>query len=189
MDWLGFQVQGKVRHASDYFQTLYDWAVDLIKQGLAYVDHQTPEEARINRGNFDVVGKNSRFRDRSIQQNLDLFEQMRAGAFEEGACTLRAKIDMAAPNMNLRDPVLYRVRKAAHHQTGNAWCIYPSYDFAHGQSDAIEGVTHSICTLEFEDHRPLYEWFIEHLPVPSKPRQYEFARWQIVSAGVAGRWQ
>ncbi|MGB0955495.1 MAG: glutamine--tRNA ligase/YqeY domain fusion protein [Panacagrimonas sp.] len=176
VDWLGFQVQGKVRHASDYFQTLYDWAVDLIKQGLAYVDHQTPEEARINRGNFDVVGKNSRFRDRSIQQNLDLFEQMRAGAFEEGACTLRAKIDMAAPNMNLRDPVLYRVRKAAHHQTGNAWCIYPSYDFAHGQSDAIEGVTHSICTLEFEDHRPLYEWFIEHLPVPSKPRQYEFAR-------------
>lgn len=174
--WLGFQWHGPVRHASDYFGQLHDWAVYLIEQGLAYVDDQSLEAARANRGSLTEPGINSPFRDRSVQENLALFAKMKAGELEEGSCSLRAKIDMAAPNMNLRDPVIYRIRKAAHHQTGDAWCIYPAYDFAHGQSDAIEGITHSICTLEFEDHRPLYDWFIEHLPVPAKPRQYEFAR-------------
>ena len=174
--WLGFQWHGEVRHASDYFQQLHDWAVYLIEQGLAYVDDQSPEQARENRGTLKQPGNNSPFRDRPVEENLALFAKMKAGEFDEGSCALRAKIDMAAPNMNLRDPILYRIRKAAHHQTANAWCIYPSYDFAHGQSDAIEGITHSICTLEFEDHRPLYEWFIEHLPVSAQPKQYEFAR-------------
>ncbi|MDX1497615.1 MAG: glutamine--tRNA ligase/YqeY domain fusion protein, partial [Salinisphaeraceae bacterium] len=174
--WLGFEWEGEVRHASDYFEQLHDYALHLIREGLAYVDELSPEQAREYRGTLTEPGKNSPYRDRPVEENLELFAKMRAGEFDEGACALRAKIDMAAPNMNMRDPILYRIRKAPHHQTGDAWCIYPSYDFTHGQSDAIEGITHSLCTLEFEDHRPLYEWFIEHLPVPAKPRQIEFGR-------------
>ncbi len=174
--WLGFQWDGEVRHASAYFDKLYDYAVHLVREGLAYVCDLSPGEAREYRGTLTEPGRNSPFRERSVEENLDLLERMRAGEFDEGSRVLRAKIDMAAPNMNLRDPIIYRIRKAEHHQTGDRWCIYPTYDFAHGQSDAIEGITHSICTLEFEDHRPLYDWFIEHLPVPSQPRQYEFAR-------------
>ena len=176
VQWLGFQWHGDVRYASDYFDQLHAWAIELIKAGKAYVCDLTPEQAREYRGNLTEPGKNSPFRDRSVEENLDLFARMTAGEFPDGAKALRAKIDMAAPNMNLRDPILYRIRHAHHHQTGDKWCIYPSYDFTHGQSDAIEGITHSICTLEFEDHRPLYEWFLEQLPVPAKPRQYEFAR-------------
>jgi len=174
--WLGFRWQEPVHYASDYFDQLYAWALDLIRAGKAYVCHLSPDEAREYRGTLTEAGRNSPYRDRSVEENLDLFEQMRAGKLEEGACVLRAKIDMAAPNMNLRDPILYRIRKASHHQTGDKWSIYPTYDYAHGQSDAIEGITHSICTLEFEDHRPLYDWLIDNLPVPSRPRQYEFAR-------------
>lgn len=174
--WLGFDWAGEVRYASGYFDQLYAWAVHLIEQGLAYVCDLTPEQAREYRGSLTEPGRNSPFRDRSVAENLELFARMKAGEFKDGEKVLRAKIDMASPNMNLRDPILYRIRHAHHHQTGDAWCIYPSYDFTHGQSDAIEGVTHSICTLEFEDHRPLYEWFLAHLPVPAQPRQYEFAR-------------
>lgn len=174
--WLGFAWDGAVRYTSDYFETLHTYAVALIESGLAYVDSQSAEQARENRGTLTAAGTNSPDRERSVAQNLALFAQMRAGELDEGSCALRAKIDMAAGNMNLRDPILYRIRKASHHQTGNKWCIYPSYDFAHGQSDAIENITHSICTLEFEDHRPLYNWLIEHLPVPAKPTQYEFSR-------------
>lgn len=177
--WLGFEWDGEPRHTADYFDQLYSYAEVLIEAGLAYVDEQSPEQARVTRGTLTEPGTNSPFRERPCAENLDLFRRMRAGEFAEGAAALRAKIDMAAGNMNLRDPILYRVRKAAHHRTGDAWCIYPSYDFAHGQSDAIEGVTHSICTLEFEDHRPLYDWLIEHLPVPSRPHQYEFGRLNI----------
>lgn len=176
VEWLGFRWSGKVRFASDYFDQLYEWALYLIKQGKAYVCDLDPEQARQHRGTLTQPGKESPWRNRSVEENLMLFEKMRAGEFEEGKCSLRAKIDMAAPNINLRDPILYRIKKAAHHQTGDKWCIYPSYDFAHGQSDAIEGITHSICTLEFEDHRPLYDWLLDNLPVPSRPRQYEFAR-------------
>lgn len=179
VEWLGFKWNGPVRYTSDYFDQLYQWAIHLIEQGLAYVCDLSPEEAREYRGTLTEPGKNSPFRERSVAENLALFEKMRAGKFEEGACSLRAKIDMASPNMNMRDPVIYRIKKVSHHQTGDKWCIYPSYDFAHGQSDAIEGITHSICTLEFEDHRPLYEWFIQNLPVPAVPRQYEFARLNI----------
>lgn len=174
--WLGFEWSGPVHYASDYFPQLHDWAIELIKAGKAYVCHLSPDEAREYRGTLTEPGKNSPYRERSVEENLDLFARMKTGEFPDGACVLRAKIDMAAPNMNLRDPILYRIRHAHHHQTGNQWCIYPSYDFTHGQSDALEGITHSICTLEFEDHRPLYEWFLDNLPVPSKPRQYEFAR-------------
>ncbi|RED02156.1 glutamine--tRNA ligase/YqeY domain fusion protein [Ectopseudomonas oleovorans] len=174
--WLGFDWAGEVRYASSYFDQLYAWAVNLIEQGLAYVCDLTPEQAREYRGSLTEPGRNSPFRDRSVAENLDLFARMKAGEFKDGEKVLRAKIDMASPNMNLRDPILYRIRHAHHHQTGDAWCIYPSYDFTHGQSDALEGVTHSICTLEFEDHRPLYEWFLAKLPVPAQPRQYEFAR-------------
>lgn len=174
--WLGFSWHGDIRYTSNYFDQLYDYALQLIEQGLAYVCDLTPDEAREYRGTLTEPGKNSPYRDRSPDENRQLFEKMRAGEFADGSRSLRAKIDMAAPNMNLRDPVLYRIRKSEHHQTGNRWSIYPSYDFAHGQSDALEGITHSICTLEFEDHRPLYDWLIEHLPVPSRPRQYEFAR-------------
>lgn len=174
--WLGFDWAGEVRYASGYFDQLYAWAVNLIEQGLAYVCDLTPEQAREYRGSLTEPGRNSPFRDRSVAENLELFARMKAGEFKDGEKVLRAKIDMASPNMNLRDPILYRIRHAHHHQTGDAWCIYPSYDFTHGQSDALEGVTHSICTLEFEDHRPLYEWFLAHLPVPAQPRQYEFAR-------------
>ncbi len=176
VNWLGFQWDGDVRFASDYFEQLYAWAVYLVEQGKAYVCDLSPEQAREYRGSLTEPGKNSPFRERSVSENLDLLTRMRAGEFPDGARALRAKIDMASPNMNLRDPILYRIRHAHHHQTGDKWCIYPSYDFTHGQSDAIEMITHSICTLEFEDHRPLYEWFLEQLPVPAKPRQYEFAR-------------
>ena len=174
--WLGFQWDGAVRYASDYFDTFYQWALHLINTGKAYVCDLSPEQASEYRGWATKPGKDSPYRERSAEENLALFEQMKNGEFDEGACVLRAKIDMASPNMNLRDPILYRIRKESHHQTGDKWCIYPSYDFAHGQEDAIEGVTHSICTLEFADHRPLYEWFIDNLPVPATPRQYEFGR-------------
>ncbi|MEM6302895.1 MAG: glutamine--tRNA ligase/YqeY domain fusion protein, partial [Pseudomonadota bacterium] len=174
--WLGYEWEGDVRFASSYFSQLYTWAEHLVEQGKAYVDDLSPEDARTYRGTLTEPGKNSPYRDRSVAENLDLLRRMRAGEFEDGARVLRAKIDMAHPNMNMRDPILYRIRHASHHQTGDTWPIYPTYDFAHGQEDAIEGVTHSICTLEFEDHRPLYEWFIENLPVPNKPRQYEFGR-------------
>ena len=174
--WLGFDWGKHLYHASDYFEQLYEWAEDLVRHGKAYVDDQSQEEIRINRGTLTEPGKNSPFRDRSVAENLDLFRRMRAGEFGNGARVLRAKIDMGAGNINLRDPVLYRILNAPHPRTGTAWHIYPSYDFAHGQSDAIEGITHSICTLEFEDHRPLYDWFIENLAVPSRPHQYEFAR-------------
>jgi glutaminyl-tRNA synthetase len=174
--WLGYDWGEHLYHASDYFQELYDWAEQLIRTGKAYVDDQSPEEMRASRGTLTEPGRNSPYRDRGVAENLDLFRRMRAGEFPNGARVLRAKIDMASGNINLRDPVLYRILHASHPRTGDAWCIYPSYDFAHGQSDAIEGVTHSICTLEFEDHRPLYDWFLENLPVPSRPRQYEFAR-------------
>jgi glutaminyl-tRNA synthetase len=174
--WLGYEWAGEVKYASSYFDQLYAWALHLINTGHAYVCHLSPEAAKEYRGWATRPGKESPFRNRGVEENLAEFEKMRAGEYDEGACVLRAKIDMASPNMNLRDPILYRIRKIAHHQTGDKWCIYPSYDFAHGQEDAIEGITHSICTLEFQAHRPLYEWFIEHLPVPSKPRQYEFGR-------------
>ena len=174
--WLGFDWGEHLYHASDYFEQLYAWAEDLIRTGKAYVDDQAPEQMRISRGTLTEPGKNSPFRDRSVEENLDLFRRMRAGEFPNGARVLRAKIDMASGNINLRDPVLYRILHAPHPRTGTTWKIYPSYDFAHGQSDAIENITHSICTLEFEDHRPLYDWFIANLKVPSKPHQYEFAR-------------
>ncbi|MFD2182894.1 glutamine--tRNA ligase/YqeY domain fusion protein [Rhodoplanes azumiensis] len=177
--WLGFDWGEHLYYASDYFEQLYGWAEHLIQAGKAYVDDQTQEEIRATRGTLTEPGTDSPFRNRSVEENLDLFRRMRAGEFPNGARVLRAKIDMASGNINLRDPVLYRILHAHHPRTGNAWCIYPSYDFAHGQSDAIEHITHSICTLEFEDHRPLYDWFIENLPVPSKPRQYEFARLNI----------
>ncbi|HWV42311.1 glutamine--tRNA ligase/YqeY domain fusion protein [Pseudorhodoplanes sp.] len=174
--WLGYDWGTHLYHASDYFEQLYEWAEVLIKAGKAYVDDQSQEEIRLNRGTLTEPGKPSPYRDRSVEENLDLFRRMRAGEFPNGARVLRAKIDMAAGNINLRDPVMYRILHATHPRTGDAWKIYPSYDYAHGQSDAIEHITHSICTLEFEDHRPLYDWFIENLPVPSRPRQYEFAR-------------
>ncbi|TNC88785.1 MAG: glutamine--tRNA ligase, partial [Thalassolituus sp.] len=174
--WLGFNWAGEIHYASDYFDQLHDWAVELIKTGKAYVCDLNAEQAREYRGTLTEAGKNSPFRDRSVEENLDLFARMRAGEFDEGAKVLRAKIDMASPNMNLRDPIMYRIRKVHHHQTGDKWCIYPTYDFTHGQSDAIEGITHSVCTLEFEDHKPLYNWFIENLPVPAQPKQYEFGR-------------
>jgi glutaminyl-tRNA synthetase len=174
--WLGFDWGEHLYHASDYFDQLYDWAEYLVRQGKAYVDDQSQGEMRASRGTLTEPGQNSPYRDRPVEENLDLFRRMRAGEFPNGARVLRAKIDMASGNINLRDPVLYRILHASHPRTGKKWSIYPSYDFAHGQSDAIEHVTHSICTLEFEDHRPLYDWFIENLPVPARPRQYEFAR-------------
>src|SRR4051794_1517052 len=173
--WLGFAWSG-LHFASDYFEQLYEYAVHLITRGLAYVDSQNADEMRRNRGTLTEPGTDSPNRNRSVAENLDLFARMRAGAFEDSAHVLRAKIDMASPNINMRDPVLYRIRRAHHHRTGDAWCIYPMYDFAHPPSDAIERITHSLCTLEFEDHRPLYDWLIENLPVPARPRQIEFAR-------------
>jgi glutaminyl-tRNA synthetase len=174
--WLGFDWGRHLHHASDYFEQLFEWAEHLIRTGNAYVDDQSQEEIRARRGTLTEPGTNSPWRGRAVDENLGLFRRMRAGEFPNGARVLRAKIDMAAGNINLRDPVLYRILHAAHPRTGEAWCIYPSYDFAHGQSDAIEHVTHSICTLEFEDHRPLYDWLLDNLPVPSRPHQYEFAR-------------
>lgn len=179
VQWLGYQWDGEVHYASDYFDQLHAWAVYLIEQGKAFVCDLNAEQMREYRGTLTEPGKESPFRTRSVEDNLALFEKMRAGEFEEGACCLRAKIDMASANINLRDPVLYRIKKASHHQTGDKWCIYPSYDYAHGQSDAIEGITHSICTLEFESHRPLYDWCIQNLPVPAEPHQYEFSRLNV----------
>ena len=177
--WLGFDWGEHLYHASDYFERLYGWAVDLIRAGKAYVDDQTPDDMRATRGTLTEPGRNSPWRDRSVDENLDLFRRMRAGEFPNGARVLRAMIDMTSGNINLRDPVLYRILHASHPLTGTTWCVYPSYDFAHGQSDAIEGITHSICTLEFEDHRPLYEWFLDNIKAPSRPRQYEVARLNI----------
>jgi glutaminyl-tRNA synthetase len=174
--WLGFDWGKNLFYASDYFETLYSWAEHLIANGNAYIDDQSAEETRINRGTLTEPGKPSPFRERSVAENLDLFRRMRAAEFPNGARVLRAKIDMAAGNINLRDPVLYRIIHTHHPRTGDAWCIYPNYDFAHGQSDALEHVTHSLCSLEYEDHKPLYDWLLAHLPVPSHPRQYEFAR-------------
>lgn len=173
--WLGFDWGGQALFASSYFDQLYQWALVLIKKGKAYVDSQSAEEMRVNRGTLTEAGTDSPYRQRSVEENLDLFERMKKGEFPDGAHVLRAKIDMASPNMNLRDPAMYRILHAHHHRTGDRWCIYPMYDFAHGQEDSIEGVTHSICTLEFEDHRPLYDWFLRELEIFA-PRQIEFAR-------------
>jgi len=185
--WLGFDWADKMFYASDYFHRLYEYAVELIQTGKAYVCHLTPDETRAYRGTLTEAGKNSPYRDRPVAQNLALFEQMRRGELEEGACVLRAKIDMASPNMNMRDPAVYRIKKAHHHRTGDEWCIYPMYDFAHGLSDAIEGITHSICTLEFEDHRPLYDWFLDQLDVPCHPQQIEFARLNLTYTVLSKR--
>ncbi|MGA8193035.1 MAG: glutamine--tRNA ligase/YqeY domain fusion protein [Acetobacteraceae bacterium] len=185
--WLGFDWGKHLYHASDYFEQLYEWAEHLVREGKAYVDDTPPAEMRSKRGTLTEPGQNSPDRYRSIEANLDLFRRMRAGEFPNGARVLRAKIDMASPNMNLRDPVLYRILHAEHPRTGTAWCIYPTYDFAHGQSDAIEGITHSLCTLEFEDHRPLYDWLLDNLPVPARPRQYEFARLNITYTVLSKR--
>lgn len=178
VEWLGFKWKSNP-HASDYFEQLYQYAVTLINKGLAYVDSQSADDLRQNRGTLKEVGSNSPFRERSIEENLALFLSMKNGEFEDGAHVLRAKIDMSSPNINMRDPIIYRIRHITHHQTGDDWCIYPMYDFTHCLSDAIEGITHSLCTLEFEDHRPLYDWFIEQLDTPSKPRQIEFSRLQL----------
>jgi glutaminyl-tRNA synthetase len=200
--WLGYDWKQLLRHASDYFDQLYDWATYLIRSGKAYVDDQSQEEICSTRGTLTAPGQDSPFRARTIAENLDLFLRMRAGEFPEGSSrVLRAKIDMSSGNINLRDPVLYRILHRSHPRTGSRWCIYPSYDFAHGQSDAIEGITHSIATLEFADHRALYDWLLDNLPVPSRPRQLEFARLQmthtvlskralagLVSAGLVSGW-
>ena len=183
--WLGFEWANEF-YASDYFDQLYNWAVELIKKGLAYVDDQTQEEIRAGRGTVNTPGTNSPYRDRSVEENLRLFEQMKEGKFKEGEKVLRAKIDMAHPNMLFRDPLMYRINYSAHHRTGTKWCIYPMYDYAHGQSDSIEGITHSICTLEFDVHRPLYDWFIEKLGIfPS--HQYEFARLNLTYTVMSKR--
>jgi len=185
--WLGFDWGENLFYASDYFEQLYAWAVHLIEHGKAFVDDLTADEIRETRGTLTEPGSNSPYRERSVAENLDLFARMRAGEYENGARVLRAKIDMAAANINLRDPVLYRIVHATHPRTGDAWCIYPTYDYAHGQSDAIEGVTHSLCTLEFDVHRALYDWLIENLPVPSVPHQYEFARLNLTYVVLSKR--
>jgi glutaminyl-tRNA synthetase len=184
--WLGFDWEEREFYASDYFDQLYEWAVVLIKKGLAYVDDLNAEEIREYRGTLTKPGKDSPFRERSVEENLDIFNRMRAGEFPEGSRTLRAKIDMSSGNLNLRDPVMYRILFASHHRTGDKWCLYPTYDWAHGQSDAIEGITHSICTLEFEDHRPLYDWFIRALEI-HHPRQIEFARLNLTYTVMSKR--
>ena len=184
--WLGFKPD-KVLYASSYFDQLYEWAVELIKKGKAFVCQQTLEEMRRDRGTATGAGKESPWRNRSVEENLELFERMKNGEFNEGEYMLRAKIDMAHPNVLLRDPVMYRIRKVNHHRTGNKWCIYPTYDFTHGQSDAIEGITHSICTLEFEAHRPLYEWFLEAIGIEKKPQQVEFARLNLTNTVMSKR--
>lgn len=185
--WLGFSWDDRLYYASDYFQKLYDYAVQMIKDGKAYVDSLTAEEIKEYRGNLTTAGKESPYRNRSIEESLELFEKMKNGEFEDGHCVLRAKIDMASPNMNMRDPAIYRIKKAHHHRTGNDWCIYPMYDFAHGISDALEGITHSLCSLEFEDHRPLYEWFLDNTSVPSRPQQTEFAKLQLTYTVMSKR--
>ena len=174
--WLGFEWDDRLYYASDYFETLYEYAVTLIRDGRAYIDSLSADDIRDYRGTLTEPGRNSPYRDRAVAENLDLFARMRAGEFADGAHVLRAKIDMASPNMNMRDPTLYRIRHATHHRTGDTWCIYPTYDYAHPISDALEGVTHSLCTLEFEDHRPLYDWVIENTRPPARPQQIEFAR-------------
>jgi len=177
--WLGYDWEDRFYYASDYFEDMYGYAIELIEKGLAYVCELTAEQIRETRGTLTEPGQNSPYRDRSIEENLDLFSRMRAGEFEDGEMTLRAKIDMSSGNINMRDPVIYRIAHESHHRTGDTWCIYPMYDFAHPLEDAIEGITHSLCSLEFEDHRPLYDWFVEHCSVPYKPRQIEFARLNI----------
>ena len=184
--WLGFEWDS-LHYASDYFEQLYEYGVELISKGKAYVDSQSSDDMRHNRGTLTEPGKDSPFRSRTPAENLDLFKRMRAGEFPDGAHVLRAKIDMASPNINMRDPVLYRIKRAHHHRTGDAWCIYPMYDFAHPPSDALEHITHSLCTLEFEDHRPLYDWLIDNLPVPAKPRQIEFARLNLTYTVMSKR--
>ncbi len=174
--WLGFDWEDREYYASDYFDQLHQWAVQLITDGKAYVDSLSPEEIRAHRGTLTEPGRESPYRSRPIEENLDLFDRMRAGAFADGTHVLRAKIDMASPNLNMRDPTIYRIRSVSHHRTGDAWCIYPMYDYTHCLSDSIEGITHSICTLEFENNRPLYDWFLDELPVPCHPQQIEFAR-------------
>jgi glutaminyl-tRNA synthetase len=185
--WLGFDWGDDLYFASNYFGFFHECAVHLIKAGKAYVENESAEEMRIKRGNLTTPGTHSAYRDRSVEENLALFEKMRRGEFKEGECVLRAKIDMASPNMNMRDPVLYRIMHTPHHNTGDAWCIYPMYDFAHPLEDALEHITHSLCTLEFENHRPLYDWFIENCPVPSKPRQIEFARLNLTYTVMSKR--
>jgi glutaminyl-tRNA synthetase len=185
--WLGFDWGEHLYYASDYYERLYQFAVELIRTGKAYVDSLGAEEVRAHRGTLTEPGRESPFRRRSVEENLDLFARMRAGEFADGAHTLRAKIDMAAPNMNLRDPVIYRIQRATHYRTGDTWCIYPMYDFAHPLSDALEGITHSICTLEFEDHRPLYDWFLDQLTVPRHPQQIEFARLNLTYTVMSKR--
>ncbi|HEY1234976.1 MAG TPA: glutamine--tRNA ligase/YqeY domain fusion protein [Candidatus Binatia bacterium] len=184
--WLGFSWDDREYYASDYFEQLYQFALKLIEKGNAFVCDLSADEIREYRGTLTEPGKNSPFRDRSAEENLDLFQRMRAGEFADGSRTLRAKIDMASPNINMRDPVMYRVLRATHHRTGDRWCIYPTYDFAHGQSDSIEGVTHSLCTLEFEDHRPLYDWFLEQLEI-DHPQQIEFARLNLTYTALSKR--
>jgi glutaminyl-tRNA synthetase len=185
--WLGFDWREHLHHTSDYFGQLYNWAEYLINENMAYIDDLSAIQIREYRGTLTEPGRNSPFRDRSINENLILFRKMRAGEFKNGEKVLRVKIDMSSGNINLRDPIIYRIMHAEHPRTGNDWCIYPNYDFAHGQSDAIEKITHSICTIEFEDHRPLYNWFIENLPVPSKPHQYEFARLNLTYTVLSKR--
>jgi glutaminyl-tRNA synthetase len=186
--WLGVGWDGNVKYASDNFEQLYGWAEQLIGDGRAYVDDLSPEQMREYRGTLTEPGRDSPRRGRGVDENLNLFRRMRAGEFPDGARVLRAKIDMASGNINLRDPALYRIIRAPHPRTGDAWCIYPTYDFAHGQTDAIEGVTHSLCTLEFEGHRPLYDWLIDNLPVPARPRQYEFSRLNLTHTVLSKRW-
>ncbi|WP_241579433.1 glutamine--tRNA ligase [Rosenbergiella nectarea] len=187
VEWLGFSWQGEPRYSSDYFDRLYGYAVELINKGLAYVDELTPEQIREYRGSLTSPGKNSPYRDRSVEENLALFEKMRAGGFAEGTACLRAKIDMASNFIVMRDPVLYRIKFAEHHQTGNKWCIYPMYDFTHCISDAIEGITHSLCTLEFQDNRRLYDWVLDNISIEARPRQYEFSRLNLEYAVMSKR--
>jgi glutaminyl-tRNA synthetase len=174
--WLGFDWEDRFYHASDYFEQLYEWAISLIKSGKAYVDSLSADEIREHRGTLTEPGKKSPYRNRSVEENRELFQRMRAGEFKDGEHVLRAKIDMSSPNINLRDPVMYRIRHMSHWRTGDKWCIYPMYDYAHGQSDSLEGITHSICTMEYEDHRALYDWYLDNLDVPCHPQQIEFAR-------------
>ena len=186
--WLGFEWNGRVQYASDRFEQLYEWAKELIRQGVAYVDDQDADAIVATRGSIGEPGTNSPFRDRSVEVNLNLFDRMRAGEYGDGVKVLRARIDMADPNGQLRDPIMYRIRHAHHHRTGDAWCIYPTYDWAHGQCDALEGITHSVCTLEFDAHRPLYDWYLDHLPLPGdRPRQFEFARLNLTHTVMSKR--
>ena len=185
--WLGFDWEDRLYFASDYFQKFYEYAIVLIKKGLAYVDDLSAEEIHEYRGTLTEPGKESPWRNRSVEENLDLFERMKNGEFENGEKVLRAKIDMSSPNMNMRDPVIYRILKTSHHRTGNDWCIYPMYDYAHPLEDAIENITHSLCSIEFEDHRPLYDWFLEKLDIENPPRQYEFARLNLTYTVMSKR--